>query len=115
MEALHGDLGLVPEAGPGHLEPADVPLRLERQAAVIVGQVDRAEEAVAQVDRALVEVEEDGRGVGGGLVVLGGLDRGPQGQGGLVGATWPRAPEAPTFRWRRAGNRSERRNGRKLK
>src|SRR5512135_3704384 len=82
--ALHGDLGLVPQAGPGHLEFTDVPLRLEREAAVIVGQVDCAEEAVALVDRALVEVEEDGRGVGGGLVILGGLHRGPQRQGGLV-------------------------------
>src|SRR5262249_5165608 len=60
VEATHGYLGLLVQAGPGHLELAGVPLRLEREAAVIVGQVYRAEEAVALVDRALIEVEEDG-------------------------------------------------------
>ena len=74
VKALHGNPGLVRQPWSGHLEPAEVPLRLERQAAVIVGQVDRAEEALALVERALVEVEEDGRGVVGRLVVLGGLD-----------------------------------------
>ena len=84
MEALHGDLGLVAEAGPGHLELAEVPLRLEGEAAVVVGQVERTEAAAPLVGRPVVEGEEGGRGVVGRLVVLGGLHRGPQGQGLLV-------------------------------
>ena len=80
----HGDLGPVLQARPAHLKLADIPLRLERKAAVVIGQVNRGEVGVAMVDRGVVEVQKDGRGVGGAAIVFRSLHRGPKRQRGFV-------------------------------